>query len=164
MIAIISDIHDNLANLAKFLKYAKDNNISEIFCLGDLTGDDTVKELVYGFGGKIYLVLGNADFFDEDYVKIFSQIKYFGKVGEMEVNGKKIAFTHLPHVARKLSESKKYDYVFYGHTHKPWQEKVGETVLLNPGTVSGMLSRASFAVWDEEKDKFFLILLDEIFQ
>lgn len=162
MLAIISDIHDNLANLEKFLKYAKENNISEIFCLGDLTSDTTVKELTDGFDGKIYLVSGNADFFDEDYIKIFSKIEYYGKVGDVEAYGKKIAFTHLPYVAKKLSESKKYDYVFYGHTHKPWEEKIGETVLLNPGTIAGTSSKATFAVWDEEKDQFYLILADEI--
>ncbi|MFH1187513.1 MAG: YfcE family phosphodiesterase [bacterium] len=162
MISIISDIHDNLANLAKFLKYAKENKISEIFCLGDLTSDTSVKELADGFDGNIYLVSGNADFFDEDYVKTFSHIKYFGRVGNVEAGGKKIAFTHFPREGKELAESKKYDYVFYGHTHKPWQEKIGGTVLLNPGTVSGMLSKASFAVWDEEKDVFQLILLDEL--
>lgn len=162
MLAIISDIHDNLANLAKFLKYSKENKISEIFCLGDLTSDTAIKELADGFSGKIYLVSGNADFFDEDYIKTFSHIKYFRKIGNAVIGEKKIAFTHFPHEGKDLAKSKKYDYVFYGHAHKPWQEKIGETVLLNPGTVSGMLSKASFAVWDEEKDIFSLILLDEL--
>ncbi|MFH1565037.1 MAG: YfcE family phosphodiesterase [bacterium] len=160
MLAIISDIHDNLANLEKFLKYAKENKISEIFCLGDLTGDTAVKELADGFDGKIYLVCGNADFFDEDYVKNFPKIKYFGRVGNAEAGGKKIAFTHLPGDGKKLSESKKYDYVFYGHTHKPWQEEFNGIILLNPGTIAGTFSKPSFAVWDEKEDKFSLILLD----
>lgn len=163
MIAIISDIHDNLANLGKFLKYAEENGISEIFCLGDLTSNSTMESLACGFEGKIYLVSGNADFFNEDYIKNFPQIKYYGKAGDAKAGNKRIAFTHFPHIAEELSESKKYDYIFYGHTHKPWQEKVGEAVLLNPGTISGMLSKASFAVWNEKKDKFYLILLDEIY-
>jgi putative phosphoesterase len=161
MIAIISDIHDNLANLDKFLKYAKDNKISEIICLGDLTSDSTLERLAKGFNGNIHLVLGNADFFDVGRIN-FGQVKYYGKKGSCKIGDKMVAFTHFLYEAKNLADSEKYDYVFYGHTHKPWEEKRGNTVLINPGTVSGMLSKASFAVWNLKENKFALILLDEL--
>lgn len=161
MLAIISDIHDNLANLETFLKYAGKNKISEIFCLGDLTNNLTIKNLADGFEGKIYLVSGNADFFNEEYIKYFPKIKYYNKTGDVEIDNKKIAFTHCPYNAKEIAKSKKYDYIFYGHTHKPWQEKISETILLNPGTIAGTFGKATFAIWDEKKNKFYLILLDE---
>jgi hypothetical protein len=162
MIAIISDIHDNLTNLDKFLKYAKENKISEVICLGDVANDDTIKKLADNFKGSIHLVRGNMDSFDEDYATTFSQIKYYGEVGELELNGKKIVFTHKLETIQTLTEQQKHDYFFYGHTHKPWQKKKGKTILLNPGTVAGTFSKATFAIWDSKADEFQLILLDEL--
>ncbi|MFH1192432.1 MAG: metallophosphoesterase family protein [bacterium] len=61
-----------------------------------------------------------------------------------------------------MAESGKYDYVFYGHTHKPWEEMVGECKLLNPGTLAGMFYRATFAVWDTVNNKFSLKILEKL--
>lgn len=162
MIAIISDIHDNLVNLEKFLNYTRQNQIKELICLGDVSNDETIKNLAEGFTGTIHLVIGNMDFFDEIYVKTFANIKYYGEIGELEINTKKIKFTHLPWQAKFLARQKKSNYVFYGHTHQPSEEKIADVTLLNPGTLGGMFARATFAIWDEINDKFQLIILDTL--
>ncbi|OGF20453.1 hypothetical protein A2Y83_04865, partial [Candidatus Falkowbacteria bacterium RBG_13_39_14] len=74
----------------------------------------------------------------------------------------KIAFTHFPWTAKELAETGKYKYVFYGHTHKPWEEHIGDCKLINPGTLAGMFYKASFAVWDVNTDNIELILLERI--
>jgi len=162
MIAIISDIHDNLVNLAKLLQFIKTNKINEVICLGDITNEETFNKLATGYNGKIHIVRGNADFFDEDLIKNFPNIKNYGEWGELAMNDKNIAFVHKPVIIKKLLDKQKYDYIFYGHTHKPWQEKKDNTIILNPGTLGGMFSRSTFAVWDVILGKFKLILVDEL--
>lgn len=161
MLAIVSDIHDNLVNLKKFCDYVNKNKISKIICLGDVASNETIHFLATNFTKDIYLVRGNMDYFDENYVKTFPNIHYFGAMGQLEVNGKQSAFTHIPEDLLKINHAQ-YDYLFYGHTHKPWKENKKNIVMLNPGTLAGMFFKSTFAIWDETKDEFTLILTDDL--
>jgi len=164
-IAIISDTHDNIPNLEKFLNWAKNNEIETIIHGGDLCAPGTLKMvLAPGFSGKIYLIHGNVSDREllEKVAKEFENVEFFGDFGEIEVDHKKIAFVHRPEEGKKLAESGKYDLVFYGHNHKPWEEKIGKTRLINPGTLAGMFNRATFAVYDTETDKLELKILEQL--
>jgi predicted phosphodiesterase len=90
-------------------------------------------------------------------VKSYKNIKIFSNFGEIEIVGKKVAFVHFPKVAKGLAESGKYNFVFYGHTHKPWTEIVNDCTLLNPGNVAGEYYLPTFATWNTQDDKFELI-------
>lgn len=148
-IAILSDSHDNAPNLKKALSLIENNKIKTIIHCGDVSTPETLKELLKSFKGKIYIVSGNAD----------SGFEKFPETGRMEVDRKLIAFTHMPKKARELAASQQYDLVFYGHTHKPWEEKVGKTRLVNPGNMAGLFYRASFAIYDAKTDKLELKIL-----
>ena len=83
----------------------------------------------------------------------------------MKPNGhgaRKIVFVHFPEIARKLAESGKYDFVFYGHTHKPWEEMIGKCKMLNPGNVAGEIYPPTFAVWNTKDDSFKLIRIHDL--
>ena len=85
-----------------------------------------------------------------------------GQLGELEIDAKKFAFTHRPEFARGLASTGKYDFVFYGHTHKPWEEKIGFCRLINPGNLAGMFFKSTFAVYDTKQDKLELKILEKI--
>ena len=74
-------------------------------------------------------------------------------------NNIKIAFTHYLDKAKKLAETKRYNYVFYGHTHKPWEEEINSTKIINPGTLAGVWNRSTFAILDTKIKKVELIIL-----
>ena len=57
-------------------------------------------------------------------------------------------------------KSGKYDLVFYGHTHKPWAEKIGNCLLANPGELAGQRFKPTFAIYDIQKDKLQLKILE----
>lgn len=163
--AIISDIHDNLANLEKFLNWANKNKIKELIICGDLCTPATLaKILAPNFKGKIHIVYGNVCDLDLEIEKAkeFSHIIHYGDEGRFEIDDKKVAIVHLPDRARKLAQSHQYDFVFYGHTHKPWLETVNQTQLVNPGTLAGMFYKATFAVWDTSNNKLELKILEKI--
>jgi len=166
LIAIISDIHDNIPNLKKVLEYCATNEIEKIICLGDLASIETLEYLNDNFSGEIYFTFGNMD---NDYLKDyffknneFKKTKIFKEKGEIEIDKHKIAFAHFPRIAKGLCRSGRCNLVFYGHTHKPFTEKINGCEMLNPGNVAGQFYPATFAVWNTENDKFELIRINEL--
>jgi hypothetical protein len=164
-IAIISDTHDNSFNLKKFFDYCLANEIKTIIHCGDL---DHLANLIEiwpdNLETKIHFVYGNGDFVEEinQTAKSFNCFRIYGQTGEIVLENKKIAFTHFPDRAKILARSQKYDYVFYGHTHKPWEESLGKTKIINPGNLCGTFYQPSFAVLDLEKNIISLKILGEL--
>jgi hypothetical protein len=164
-VAIISDVHDNLVNLEKYLKWCGENKIEEIIMCGDLCAPATLaRVLAPKFSGKIHMVFGNVSDRETErkVAKKFPNVIHYGDEGEFEIDGKKVAIIHYPIEAKALAQSGKFDFIFYGHSHKPWIEKIGNAYLANPGTLSGMFQKATFAVWDTESEKMELKLLENI--
>jgi predicted phosphodiesterase len=69
---------------------------------------------------------------------------------------------HYPEVAKQLCESGQYDFVFYGHTHKPWEENIGNCKMLNPGNVANQYYPPTFAAWNTSDNQFKLIRINEL--
>ena len=165
LIAIFSDTHDNWPNIEKAIHYLNKHKIRTIIHCGDVCAPLTLEAMAKIFMGKIHFVKGNVDGDVEGFKKHvahFKNLKYYGQTGKLEIDKLKIVFCHEPFVAKKMAQSQKYDFVFYGHTHKPWQEKIGQTTLINPGTVAGLFTKATFAIFDTETKKAQLILLEKI--
>ncbi len=164
-IAIISDSHDNIPNIEKALDWINRENISFIIHCGDLAAPAVLSQVIMPkFSGEFHFVHGNVG--DpkllKEVAKKFKNVKIHGEVGKIELDGKKIAFTHFPEKALKLAKKGDFDLVFYGHTHKPWEEKNGQTRLVNPGTLAGMFYKATFAVYDTETDNLELKILERL--
>jgi len=165
-VAVISDIHDNIPNLKKVLDYCNANKIEEIICCGDLATIETLDFLNDNFLGEIFFTFGNMD---QGHIANypFSGNKYkhteiFYDFGHAEIADKKIAFVHYPDVARQFCESGKYDFVFHGHTHKPWEEIIGNCTMLNPGNVANQYYQPTFAIWNTSDNSFGLIRINEL--
>lgn len=60
-----------------------------------------------------------------------------GRFGELELEGRRIAFLHSDDAARFRTTiaSGAYDLVCYGHTHKAEQHRDGRMLVLNPGAI-----------------------------
>lgn len=161
-VAIISDIHDNLVNLEKCLVWCGKNGIEEIICCGDVTNSETIGILAGGFKGDIYLVKGNVELYDAGELRKYKNIKYYERVGRVQLDKKWVGFCHEPYLVDYVLKKGACDIIFHGHTHRPWMEEREEVVVVNPGTLGGMLARATFAVWESGGLKPELIILDEV--
>ena len=152
-VAILSDIHDNYNNLLKALEILKKEEIKEMIFCGDVCAPSVLKELLERFDGKIHLVFGNVDG-DQAAMKKISEgndkIKIYGSEGKFELNGKKIFFTHKSEDAEKAAKTGKYDLVCHGHSHQSREEKIGETLILNPGSTGGLFAQPTFIILDLE--------------
>jgi hypothetical protein len=162
-LAIISDIHDNLVNLEKCLKWCGANQVETLLCCGDVTNDETLEIIANDFTGKIYLVKGNIDFWDDKDVAAFEQINYLGRnSGAVKLDGKKIGLCHEPRLLDRLIEADKPDIIFFGHTHQPWEETQSGVRCVNPGTLGGVFQKATFAAYDTANDDLQLIILETL--
>ena len=164
-LAIISDTHDNVPNLEKALKWMNKNNVEQIIHCGDLCAPSIlINVLAPEFSGTIHMVFGNVE--DRGLllkvVADFPNVKHYGDTGEIVIGGKKIAFVHFPEKAKQLARSGKYDLVFYGHTHTPWEEVVGKTRVINPGTLAGLFAKATFAVYNTDTGNLELKILEKL--
>lgn len=162
-IAIISDIHDNLANLENFLSFAKKERVTVVFCCGDVISTETLDYLISNFKGKVFLTLGNADLKEkilEKFSKGNSKLTLFKDFGEVKLDNLKIVFSHsLGKIKNPVQE---YDFVFYGHTHRPSLENLGKTKILNPGNLAGLYYKATFAILDTKNKRPELKILEKI--
>ncbi len=164
-VAIVSDSHDNLPNIYKAIDIIKKEGITDIIHCGDVCAPAALKEMAEKFNGNIHLAYGNVDGDKEGMEAVaieHKNIKLYGEKGEIEPGGKKIAFNHYPDIGKQLAATGKYDIVFYGHTHKPWDEMVGNTRLVNPGTLAGMFNKATFAIYDTATGNLELKILELI--
>lgn len=163
--AIVSDTHGNVANFKKIVQWLNKENIDLILHCGDIGDQESLKESLTDFLGEFLGVFGNMDrdfeIFVEEYNKI-PRVKIEEKILETEADGKKIAITHFPEKARELAESGNYQLVFYGHTHRPWEEKINNCRLINPGEAAGQFNKPTFAVFDTATDKLELKILEKL--
>ncbi len=160
-IAIIADSHDNIPRIDQMLGILKNEKIDTIIHCGDVTTLETIKYLSKKFNGKIYLSLGNVDEMhglEKKDIKLKNVI-VFENFGELNINNINIAFVHFPETAKKLADTKKYNFVFYGHSHKPWEDIVENTHVVNPGTLCGDFNRSTFATLDLDNKELKLVIL-----
>lgn len=153
-VAVVSDIHDHIQNLEKSIYLIKKMKCGAVIFCGDMNTSFTAERLDKA-GIKIYAVLGNAEsdaWGDGALLRNFDMFPPEQEFGEVEMFGRKIAFSHYPKVAKELLSIGYYDAVFFGHTHKVFIEKRDGKILANPGAVCGLVNGkkgiASFLVYD----------------
>jgi uncharacterized protein len=163
LIAILSDIHDNLPKLRAAIDHIQ--RVDALCCLGDLCSPFIVDELA-GFPRQIHVVFGNND---GDLFRITQKaaaanrqrapedaIRLHGEFYEGVFAGKHIALIHFEQIGKALVPSGRYDLVCYGHTHVYSVERnpaTGAIRGLNPGEIYGMVradSESTFVSYETE--------------
>ena len=159
-VGVISDIHDNVWALERVLGQLA--ACDALLCLGDLCAPFTIGQIAAAIEGPVHLVWGNND---GDKLHIASNVEGKGHVhlhgdfGEIELDGRKIALTHYPHLAKALAAGQQYDLVCHGHNHERSAGWQGRTLLLNPGEVMGRFGVVSYAIYDTESGEAEIIEL-----
>lgn len=163
-IGILSDIHDNIWNLEKVVSKIRGSVETIIFC-GDFCAPFSA-HILGSLSVPIHACFGNND---EDQIGIYKRggeqyqdfIALTEEFGAIELGGKKIAFCHYPKLGELLAGTGDFDAVFHGHTHKQYSKRVGETLLVNPGSICGIVDgkpgEASFGIYDTETNEVEII-------
>jgi putative phosphoesterase len=146
-IAIVSDSHGRIRNIAAALAIIAERQITTLLHCGDIDDASTVAQ----FPAGTHFVFGNCDM---DRTGIERAIlnaggHSHGAWGQVEVEGRSIAFTHGDDktLLRELEISAAFDFIFYGHTHIAAEHRTGKTRVINPGALH-RASPKSFAILD----------------
>jgi len=149
-VAIMSDIHDNIPKLRA--AFDKLKGVDEIICLGDLCSPFMVKEFGLGFPGPVHIVFGNNDgdrYRIAEVAKKFPNVTIHGEYADLEIDGRRFSVNHFEEIGRAIAGGQQYDVVCYGHSHRVAVEKLGKTVVVNPGEVFGMMTgKSTCAIYD----------------
>ena len=110
---------------------------------GDYIAPFTAREF-RRLGCRLVGVFGNND---GEKLGLSRNFEEFGElhngVYQLEVDGRIIAITHYPEIAKTMASGDAYDAVIYGHTHRAEIGNQGNTLVLNPGECGGWLEGKS---------------------
>lgn len=161
-IAIMSDSHDRWDLLDKAVESANQENAEVLLFAGDLIAPASGVKFLSGFTGDTHFIFGNND---GDKFKLTSFMLEKGITAhspnfEGEFEGKKIFMDHYPRAAEIAAKSGEFDVCIYGHNHLYRLDKVGETILLNPGAILGDKEKSSFAFLDTDSMEVKRVILE----
>ncbi|MCW5982914.1 MAG: metallophosphoesterase family protein [Bryobacteraceae bacterium] len=148
-VAILSDIHDNVWNLAAALDAIRD--AGAMICCGDLCSPFIIHQLARGFPNPIHVVFGNNDgdlFRITSNAAAYQHVQIHGQFFRGDLGGRSFAVNHYDNIARAVAASGEYDVVCYGHNHIFDITRAGPTLAINPGAIMG----ASFDDGGERTD------------
>lgn len=139
-IAILSDTHNNLANLDAALERIRQEEVTTLIHCGDLTGVEVASRLA---GWRVIFTYGNGDFASGEIRETLlalnpestAELVFTGYLG-----GARIAVTHghLPGQMDELLDLRLYEYVFHGHSHRQRDVRIKNSRVINPGALGGM--------------------------
>lgn len=146
LVGVVSDTHGDCYSTRQALRLLESLDVSLVIHCGDVGTTAVVEQFSQW---PTHFVLGNVD----DRTAIEAAIAEagqtsHGRFGSLELEGRKIAVLHGDD-RRRLRETiadGRWDMVCHGHTHEALVERVGPTLVVNPGAVSRTASPAVAAV------------------
>jgi putative phosphoesterase len=149
--AVMSDTHDHIWNVRKALDLIRGRSAEAIIHCGDFVAPFILKELNQA-GIPVHGVFGNNDGDQYLLTKLslteFAHITMYGLMGEVELGGFSVGFTHYRAVAEGLAAGTQFDLVCFGHSHEASLDMVAKTALLNPGEIMGKDGSPGFYLVD----------------
>lgn len=141
-IGVISDTHDDIENTEKAINIFNSMKVDYVFHAGDYIYPGIIslfKKL--DKETKFYGVRGNNDGELTGITKQFDENKnaiFLNEFGTLSISSKKIGIYHgtNPDLSASLVESQLFDILILGHTHIKRIEKMGKTLVLNPGALN----------------------------
>jgi hypothetical protein len=153
-IGVLSDSHDNLANVRRAVEAFSRAGVEALLHAGDVCSPFVLRELapLREKGVRLHAVFGNND---GDRVMLVRRSEGFAEFHDgsavLELGGRRIAMTHYPDLADALLAGGGFDLVVHGHDHRARVVEAGPRRLVNPGTCAGYLAaRATVAVVDTD--------------
>jgi hypothetical protein len=161
-LGVLSDTHEDVGNLEVALAAYRAEEIIQVIHCGDMTTAATARSLE---GFEVVYVDGNMD---QGLPEIYRTLRDLSSHSvvlptyEGVIEGVSIGVTHgdNENELRRLVDSGKHQYVFYGHTHRRRDEMHGSTRIYNPGALGGLqFETRSYSILDLDTGEITLIEL-----
>lgn len=161
-VGVLSDTHDDEANLKVALAAYRQQAISQLIHCGDMIGPEIARQFR---GFHVIYVDGNMDRESGEIYRTLREIDPHSVVlptFEGEIAGVSIAVTHGADQAEldRVIRAGIHRFVFTGHTHRRRDETLGPTRVFNPGALGGLqFESRSYSVVDFASGKIEVIEL-----
>ncbi|MEM8945988.1 MAG: YfcE family phosphodiesterase [Planctomycetota bacterium] len=135
-LGIVSDSHGHVELTRPAIRMLDSLEVERVLHCGDIGSTDVVEMFRQW---PTDFVFGNCDdnHADLQHAIASAGLTCHGLFGEMEIEGRRIALLHSHERRRfdQVTSSGEYDLVCYGHTHIAKIERIGETLIVNPGAI-----------------------------
>jgi uncharacterized protein len=136
ILGIVSDTHGHIDYTRPAVRMLESCDVGQVIHCGDI-GSTQIVELFERW--PTHFVFGNVDTQAatlDAAIRAAGQTCH-GRFGELELDGRRIAFLHGDDERRLHAavNSGEYDLVCYGHTHQAEHHQTGKTTVLNPGAL-----------------------------
>ena len=161
-VGVLSDTHDDEANLKLALDAYRQQRITQLIHCGDMIGPEIVRRFR---GFQVIYVDGNMDRESGEIYRRLREVDPHSVVlptFEGELDEVSIAVTHGDDLAElnRVIRSGIHRFVFTGHSHRRRDETIGPTRVFNPGALGGLqFESRSFSVVDLASGKVEVIEL-----
>tara|TARA_A100001011_G_scaffold163594_1_gene172157 strand:+ start:1379 stop:1870 length:492 start_codon:yes stop_codon:yes gene_type:complete len=140
-IGVVSDTHNNLKNINLIVSLFNQRKLCLVIHTGDITNASSLDKFS-NLNCKLYGVYGNNDRNEKGLKEVISKynFKILEPPHEISINDRKIAIFHEPDPINKfISTNKDIDIILHGHTHRFREERIGRSLIFNPGESAGFL-------------------------
>jgi len=164
LIGAISDTHDNLPQVEKAVKYLNDQKVALVLHAGDYVAGFVIPKFKQ-LNCKLIGVFGNNDGDHELLKKRFSETAnctIHDQFATVTVDCFRIALLHgeETELLNAIVNGGYFDAVIHGHSHNRSVEKMGKTLVINPGELCGYLTgKSTLALLDTFKNEAKIIEL-----
>jgi uncharacterized protein len=149
-ILIISDSHNNIANIKHVMGFAKKIKAGAVIHCGDWNNPVSV-DAVTNFNIPLYAVIGNADINPEIRRNLILKSEGFSEdFLEFKLGGVKIGITHKPSDLYRYFDDRNVDIIFCGHLHSKDENEMRGVKVVRPGALE---QTVNFAVFDTSTKK-----------
>jgi len=129
-ILVISDTHKKITQTLKLMDKIPD--VDHIFHLGDLVSDAIDIASVVDI--PVDYVAGNCDFYERN--ARTTKIVEIGQNKFFLTHGHHYNVKHSMTDLERMAKEENYSGILFGHTHMAHMSYIGNTLLLNPGSIS----------------------------
>ena len=133
-LGIVSDSHDDMDFIGKAVGLLNERGVSHVIHGGDITSPFTF-EVFMQLNCTLTGIFGNNDG-DKLLLKEKSGGNFFHQPYLLTLHGKRVIVVHEPDLVDALADSRHFDLIIYGHTHKADVRRVGNSLVVNPGKVA----------------------------
>lgn len=138
-IGVVSDTHNNLANVRRIVELFNEAGVERVIHTGDITQPKTL-EVLANLEAPLFGVFGNND--QErtglDTAARDLNFHFIDPPLGLEWAGRRLVVVHDPLELDRI-DPRDYDIILHGHTHRQTIRYDGDQLTFNPGECAGMI-------------------------
>ena len=141
LVGVVSDTHNNIPNIEKIIEIFNSEQVDVVVHTRDISKAETLR-LFSRLNCPMMGVFGNNDRIEKGLHEVCKELNFeFNEPPFLLcLKDKKVAIFHEPDLIEDfLKQHSDIDLILHGHTHRYREEKIGNSIIFNPGESAGSM-------------------------